>query len=156
VSGDLGAVEEDVPFDWDGADTLAWSFDDLADRVESQMPTRDGHLGHAMRDATGRWAQLFGERAGVGMGDASELVAALRDAAEDVRAMRRTAEEEQARREAARAWQRAYDENEATESVWNKFTDWIGGEDFAPPPMPDPPKPEPHVVPRSPAVDGRA
>lgn len=155
MSGDLGVFEEDVPFDWEGADRLARSFDDLADRVESQMPTRDGDLGHAMRDATGRWAQLFGERAGVGMGDASELVAALRDAAEDVRVMSRAAEEEQARREAARAWKRAYDENEANESVWNKVTDWIGGEDFAPPPMPDPQKPEPHLAPPSPAVNVR-
>jgi hypothetical protein len=150
MSGDLGAFEEDVPFDWEGADRLAVAFDDLANRIEGQIATRDGYVADGLTDAAGPWAQVLVERVGVGVFDAAELVMALRDGAEDVRAMRRAADEEQARRVAAREWKRAYDENEASESNVDKVGDFFFGEDFEPPPMPDPPKPEPNLEPASP------
>lgn len=152
---DLGAFQEDVPFDWDGADVLAGAFDDLAQGVEGQRAARGRHAQDALTDATGRWAQAFVERFAVGVTDAAELAPALRDAAEDVRAMKRAAEEEQARREAARAWKRALDANEANEGFWDKTKDFVLGEDFEVPPMPDPPRPEPHLAPVSPPLAAR-
>jgi hypothetical protein len=147
VTDDLGAVHEDVPFDWAGADALIAAFESMADEIELKRGDRASAAQGALTDWQGQAVQAFVDRVTVGDADAVELVGPLRDAAEDVRALRRAAQEEQDRREAARAYITAYEENERTESAWNDFTDWLGGEDFEPPPMPPPPSPEPHLSP---------
>lgn len=146
MSDDLGAIGEDVPFDWDGATTLIASFEAMATAIEDQRVTRPEAQSGALRDWQGQAVGLFVERVAVGDGDAGELAIALREAAEQVRALERAAREEQERREAARTWQEAYEENERNESGWNKFTDWVAGEDFEMPPMPPPPTPEPSLA----------
>jgi hypothetical protein len=160
VSGDidpakLRGIEQDVPFAWEQADTLATAFDDMAAAVES-MSDWNGKAEHARADGAGKWLDTFNQRVSQGNTDAGELASALRDAAEDVRALKRAAQAEQDRREVAREWKRAYDENEANESGWNQFTDWVGGEDFEAPPEPDYPEPEPNLaVPPGSATDTR-
>ena len=146
MSDDLGAIDEDVPFDWGGATALIAALEAMATAVEDQRATRSEAAAGALVDWQGQAVGLFVDRLGVGDGDAVELAAALRDAAEDVRALERAAREEQERREAARTWRDAYEENERDESAWNKFTDWVGGEDFEMPPMPPPPTPEPNLA----------
>jgi hypothetical protein len=147
VTEDLGAVDEDVPFDWEGADTLVAAFESMADEIEATQRERASAAEGALTDWHGQAAQAFIDRFHMGDADAHELAAPLRDAAEDVRAMKRAAEEEQSRREAARAYIQAYEENERNETNWNKFTDWLIDEDFEPPPMPPPPTPEPNLTP---------
>lgn len=152
---DLGAIEEDVPFDWDGATALIAAFERMADEIEGQRSDRTGAARHALVDWAGQHARAFVDRSNVGDRDALELVGALRDAAEDVRALERAAREEQSRREAARRWVAAYEENERNESLWNQFTDWWSGEDYEAPPMPPPPQPEPNLAPAAGPVSAR-
>jgi hypothetical protein len=145
VGDELGAIHEDVPFDWGGADTLISAFDTMAQQIDEQRQGRRTAGDGALVDWVGQAVPLFLQRQSVGDADAGELVAALRDAAEDVRALKRAAQEEQDRRVAARAYVTAYERNEAEESTWNDITDFFGGEDFEPPPLPPPPTPEPHL-----------
>lgn len=160
MSGDidpakLQGISEDVPFAWTQADTLATAFDEMAAAVES-MSDWNSWADHARTDWAGEALRMFNQRVTQGNTDAGELATALRDAAEDVRALKRAAQAEQDRREVAREWKRAYDENEANESGWNQFTDWVGGEDFEAPPEPDYPAPEPNLaVPPGPPTDSR-
>jgi hypothetical protein len=145
VGDELGAIHEDVPFDWGGASTLISAFESMAQQIDDQRQARHTAGEGALVDWQGQAMPLFLQRATAGDTDAGELVAALRDAAEDVRALERAAREEQNRREAARAYVTAYERNEAEESTWNDITDFFGGEDFEPPPLPPPPAPEPHL-----------
>jgi hypothetical protein len=145
VGDELGAVHEDVPFDWDGADTLITAFESMAQQIQDQRPSRQAAGAHALDQWIGQAVPLFVQRQSAGDMDAGELVDALRDAAEDVRALKRAAQEEQDRRIAAREYVAAYERNEAEESLWDDITDFFGGEDFEPPPMPPPPRPEPHL-----------
>jgi hypothetical protein len=152
---DLGAIDEDVPFDWEGASALIASFESMANDIERQKADRMAAARTALEHWRGKHAGAFVQRCGVGDRDASDLFVALRDAAEDVRALQRAARAEQSRREAARAWVEAYERNERNESAWNKFTDWWSGEDYEAPPMPPPPAPEPNLAPTAAPVSQR-
>lgn len=143
MSDDLGAVQEDVPFDWDGADQLVTHFNATAARIEDQRGSRDAAGEHALVDWAGPHSQEFRGRQRTGDQDAVEIADALRAAAEQVRAMKRAAQEEQDRRVAAREYIRAKEENDQNESLLNQGSDLLFGEDFEMPPKPDPPKPEP-------------
>jgi hypothetical protein len=154
MTEDLGAVHEDVPFDWAGADALVAAFESMANDIEAKRAARASAAQGALADWQGQAVQPFIDRCTVGDADAAELGAPLRDAAEDVRAMKRAAEEEQRRREAARAYMAAYEENERNESTLDDVGDWLFGEDFEPPPMPPPPVPEPHLSPPAGHVSG--
>lgn len=153
---DLGAIDEDVPFDWDGAAALITAFETMASEIETQRSQRTDAAEHAMVDWLGEAVTQYVQRHNQGDLDAGELVTALRDAAEDVRAMQRAAQEEQDRREAAREYVRALEENEENEGFFDKVGDFFGGEDFEPPPMPPPPTPEPNLTaPTGPVSDTR-
>lgn len=147
VADDLGAVEEDVPFDWDGADRLARQFDATAATISDQQGTRSSAGTHALIDWEGPYSKEFVSRQDTGDQDAGEISSALQEAAEQVRAMKRAAQEEQDRRVKAREYIRAMEENEKNESTLNKIGDFLGGEDFEKPPKPPPPKPEPSLSP---------
>ena len=156
MGDDLGAIHEDVPFDWDGADTLITAFEQMAQEISDQRSVRLTAGGQALDQWEGQAVPPFVQRQDAGDADAGELATQLRDAAEDVRALVRAAREEQARRVAAREWVTAYERNEAEESLWNNVTDFFGGEDFEPPPMPPPPRPEPHLSSPAGTVQERA
>lgn len=147
----LGAIHEDVPFDWTGAEELIVHFDFVAEQIEAKRGQRSAAQNEAMVDWQGQAMPQFMQRALAGDFDAVELAAALRDAAEDVRAMLRAAHEEQDRRLAARDWERQVAEaarREGERSGWDKF--WNGSLPvIPPPPMPPPPVPEPHLSPPS-------
>ncbi|MBI2709589.1 MAG: hypothetical protein HYX34_07820 [Actinobacteria bacterium] len=142
---ELGAIDEDVPFDWGGAGAVARELRVSAGELDQQRAPRRVAGGEARLDWRGRFGDEFDARLRIGDGDAGELAGAMRTAAALLDELARLAREEQARREAARRWVRAYRENEANESGWNKLSDWAFGEDFEPPPAPPPPV-EPRLV----------
>lgn len=154
MGDDLGAIHEDVPFDWDGADTLITAFEQTAQQISDQRATRLTAGDRALDRWEGQAVPLFLQRQAAGDADAGELVAQLRDAAEDVRALVRAARAEQARRAAAREWVASHERHERGESgerLWDgiadmtDMTDIFGGEDLEAPPMPPPPAPELHL-----------
>lgn len=145
MGDDLGAVDEDVPFDWDGADRLATQFDTTATTIDDQRKTRIDAGNHALIDWTGPYAVEFVGRQNTGDSDAAEIAGALRQAAEQVRAMKRLARDEQNRRIKAREYIKAFEENERNENFGDKAHDFFFGEDFDPPPKPPPPISEPSL-----------
>ena len=146
MADDLGAIEEDVPFDWDGADRLVTRFEATATKIEDQRGSRTSAGQHALIDWAGPHSTEFTGRQAQGDTDAVEIASALRTAAERVRALKRAAQEEQDRRVKAREYMVAKAENDENESLLNKGKDFLTGEDFEMPPKPPPPKAEPMLT----------
>lgn len=161
-ASELGAIEEDVEFDWDGATRLKAAFGWLADAIEAQRGPRMEAFTTGLRSWQGAAKAAYdaNPRHVQGDTDAGELVAACRDAIEDIKALERAALAENERRCRAREWVAAYkrhEEEEANQSVFEDIGEWFGGEDFRPPPMPEPPHPEPNLVPPpGPTTDRKA
>lgn len=143
---DLGAIEEDVRFDYGAADTLARLCDAAAGVIESQTGSRASWKSKALTDFRGRFSQLFRNNAAVAAADAAELASRLREVAGFTRRLKEEAHKEQQRRETARAWKREQEHRNLLE----KGHDWLFGSDD--PPV-GPPPAEP-TFPVSPPVNG--
>ena len=143
MSDEFGAVEEDVPFDWDGASKLIAEFRAAATVIEGQRSGRTSAGEHALVDWKGPHAEEFAGRQSTGDADAQEIATSLRRSAEQVEQLRTAAREEQHRRELAREYIKAQEENEANESFGDKAHDFFFGEDFKMPPKPPPRKDAP-------------
>lgn len=123
---DLGAIDEDVPFNNDVADTLIAAFNGLATTIEEQAPTRASYVTAATKDFRGHFSELFSGNASVASADATELVARLREVATGAQTLKDEADKEQQRRETARNWKREQDDRNALEELG----DWaFGGDD---------------------------
>ncbi|KZX20517.1 DUF6531 domain-containing protein [Rathayibacter tanaceti] len=106
---DLGAIEEDVPFDDGVAKALIAAFDAAASAVAGQAGSRSSLVTTALADFRGRFAQVFESNARVAASDAVELTQRLREVSSGARQLRREAHKEQKRRQIAREWQREQD-----------------------------------------------
>jgi hypothetical protein len=151
-------AEGDVAFDWTGATRLKAAFEAMASAVETQRGARMSAFDAGLKgwQGAGRSAYDQKPRHMQGDTDAGELGSALRDAIADIEALERAAREENDRRRRAREWLDAYAKNEREENFGDNLHDFFFGEDFRPPPMPEPPHPEPNLVPPpGPSADPR-
>ncbi|GAB2583246.1 DUF6531 domain-containing protein [Microlunatus antarcticus] len=143
---DLGAIEEDVPFDAGTADTLISACRAAASAITGQTGSRASWVSTAMTDFRGRFSELFADNAATAAGDAIELANRLREVATGAERLKEEAAKEQQRREKARAWKKEHDDRNVFEQGW----DWAtGGDD---PPVGPPAEPVSVAV--SPAVNG--
>ncbi len=155
MGDDFGAVEEDVPFDWGGADRLIAQFRSAASGLDGQRGSRLSAGEHALVDWKGPHAEEFRGRQSIGDVDAGEIATALRQSATRMEQLRDAAQEEQKRRELAREYMSAKEENDKNESLGNKFMDGVRGEDFKMPPKPPPRKDAPLLTSPEPATGSR-
>jgi hypothetical protein len=148
-TSELGDIDRDVPFDWHGATRLKAMLKAMAEAVQYQRSTRLSAFDAGLRSWQGaaRTAYDQNPRHVKGDTDAHDLIVALEDAFQDVEALEDAAREEDDRRRRARAWVKAYAHNEDTENFGDNLHDIAFGEDFQAPPMPEPPRPEPHFEP---------
>jgi len=147
MGDNLAGIEEDVPFDWDGAQRLATELRATAGTLDGQVPDRNSYASDALVDWRGAFAQQFGTRMQTCTTDAGRLANAMQLAANQVDELARLARDEQDRREAAREWKRQQDNEGFLENVG----DSIFGEDDLPP-IPPPVQPptwtaQPHLPP---------
>jgi hypothetical protein len=108
--GDLGAIEEDVPFDFGVATAFATACDNAASAVDGQAGSRATWVSTGLTDFKGHFSELFRTNAATAAGDATELSARLREVATGVRKLAEEARKEQQRRETARAWKKEHDD----------------------------------------------
>ena len=100
----LGAVDEDVRFDWVAADDLSAKLRSTATVLDEQAASRTTSHDTARAVWQGRYAVEFDDRVSTCTGDASRFATSMRGAADDVDELARLAREEQDRRVAAREW----------------------------------------------------
>ncbi len=143
---DLGAIDEDVPFDAGAADALITACTGAAAVIEGQLWSRASYVSTALKDFKGHFAGLFTDNASTAKGDAHELVARLKEVATGARRLKEEAAKEQKRRETARTWKQERDDRNMLEKGWDSV---FGGEDK--PPVGPPAAPV--NVPVSPAVN---
>ncbi|BAK34420.1 hypothetical protein MLP_14060 [Microlunatus phosphovorus NM-1] len=145
---DLGAIAEDVPFDFGTASTLATAFDNAATAVDGQAGSRSSWVTTGLTDFKGRFSEIFRTNAAVAASDATELSSRLRQVATQARYLAEEARKEQERREIARAWKERHDNR----NWFEQGVDWLkGGDD---PPV-GPPAAEPQVEVDSPTSGHR-
>jgi hypothetical protein len=130
--GDLGAIHEDVRFDWGKASELAAELRTTAGVLEGQVGERNRIKEPAREHWEGRYANEFDGRVSTCTSDASRFAGSMREAARQLDEMARLAREEQDRREQAREWERNNDDGGFLDSVG----DFVFGEDDLPPPPP--------------------
>ena len=125
---DLGAIEEDVPFDEGTADTLIAACRAAASTIDGQAGSRSSWVTTAMTDFKGHFSELFSTNAATAAGDATELSNRLREVATAAERLKEEARKEQQRREKARAWKEEHDHR----STLDKIGDFFGGGDDPP------------------------
>ncbi|HEY9290710.1 MAG TPA: DUF6531 domain-containing protein, partial [Microlunatus sp.] len=133
---DLGAIDEDVPFDDGVADALIAACDGAAAKIEGQAGSRSSYVATASADFQGYFSRLFASNASVASADGTELAARLRQVATGARRLKSEAAKEQQRRQTARDWKREQDNR----NIFEKGVDWAFGEDDPPvgPPAAEP------------------
>lgn len=117
----LGAITENVQFDFSISDDLITAFRTAASNIESQEPSRASYVSHAMEDFAGPFSELFRSNANTASADAVELITALRDTANYAEELARLAREENKRRQTARDYFSRHDD------WWEKGWDWLVG-----------------------------
>jgi uncharacterized protein YukE len=136
MGDNLAGIEEDVPFDWAGAERLAAELRSAAGTLSSQIASRNTYAHSALEEWRGVFAREFVGRMRTCSGDAGRLARAMELAAHQVDELARLAREEQRRREAARAWKRHHD----SRSIFEKVGDFLTGDEEQPP-IPPPVQP---------------
>ena len=126
--GDLGAIEQDVPFDHGVADRLIAVCDGAASMISGQSGSRASWQATAAKDFKGHFADLFRSNQTTARADAAELAAALRLVSTGARRLKEEAAKEQQRREVARRWKKEQDDRNLLEKGW----DSVFGEDAPP------------------------
>ncbi len=125
---DLGAIDEDVPFDFGAADALIASADAAAGDVEGQAGSRNVFVTVALTEFKGHFSDLFRTNAATARADATELGERLREIASGARTLKEEARKEQQRRETARQWKAEQDDR----NLWDKGVDSVFGGDAPP------------------------
>ncbi|QWC84619.1 hypothetical protein KLP28_13745 [Nocardioidaceae bacterium] len=119
---DLRGNEEDVPFDWGGADRLIAAATSAASTVEWSAVGWGSRARTASVEFRGLFSRLFDDNAVTAAADAREIATALRDLATVTGRLKGLAEEEQQRREEARRWYAEQQDRNAVE----RGLDWLG------------------------------
>jgi hypothetical protein len=159
--GELGAIHEDVKFDWATAADLAAELRSTARVLEAQQHAREGLRGLAREHWAGRFGDEFDRRVGVCIGDAGRLASSLRAAADRLDEMARLSRQEQDGRVKAREWEKAradgggglFGSVPVVGDVVDGVGDFVFGEDDLPPPPP--PVEPPTISIEAPPVAGR-
>lgn len=125
---DLGAIDEDVPFDFGAADSLISLCTSASSLINTQQASRARWVHAASTDFRGYFSDLFGSNATVASGDAQLLAQRLSEVASGVRQLRDEASKEQKRRQTARAWKHHLE----TRNLWDYVHDWVVGEGAPP------------------------
>lgn len=125
---DLGAIEEDVPFDEGTATALITACRSAASAVDAQAGQRSSWVTTAMTDFKGHFSELFKANAQTAAGDATELANRLREVATAAERLKEEAHKEQERRQKAREWKKEHDNRNLLEQGW----DWATGGDDPP------------------------
>lgn len=149
---ELGAINENVQFNWDAAAQLAAELRATADTLDGQVGPRTSQASSARKVWDGVYAQQFDGRVKTCTGDATRLAASMRRAATDLDTLARLAREEQQRREYAREWVANHDDSGFLDNVG----DFFFGEDDLPPPRPPIEPPQIPVYDTPPASRGAA
>ena len=126
---DLGAIHEDVRFNWDAAGRLSAQFRMVATTLEGQISQRNTMAGQALQEWRGVFAEQFRVRMGTCTGDAQRFAESMRLAAKQLDELAELAREEQSRRERARQWET----DQANESLLEKGVEFFTGDDDKPP-----------------------
>ncbi len=142
---DLGAIEQDVPFDHAVAERLIALCDGAASTITGQSGSRRAWESTAAQDFRGHFADLFRDNQSTARADAAELADRLREVATGVRRLAEEARKEQERRQVAREWQRERENRNFLE----KGHDFFFGEDTPPVGAPAAPVDIPVSPPRS-------
>jgi hypothetical protein len=144
---DLGAYDEPVKFDWEGAKRLSAELRATATLLEDQVQPRNTYAAAARKDWKGKFADAFDGRMRLCTSDAKHLAGALRSTALKVDELATRARAEQQRRDLAKEyvrkhdeWQRKRDERGDVHKVWDGFTEGVGLADSDEPKPPDPPE----------------
>jgi hypothetical protein len=121
--GKLGAIHEDVGFDWAGAQRLSAELRNTAGLLEGQIPHRNA----IAQSAKSEWRGVFSEefinnRMKICSGNAVQFAAAMRQAAQDLDALAEVARREQNRREQAREWEAEQQSENVAEKVFELVT----------------------------------
>jgi uncharacterized protein YukE len=137
---ELGAIHEDVRFDWEKAGDLAGELRATAGALEGQVGERNSIKGEARGHWNGRYGNEFDGRVATCVGDAGRFAEAMREAARKLDEMARLAREEQDRRVQAREWERR-NANSDEGTFFDGVGDFFFGEDDEMPPPPPPVQP---------------
>ena len=145
MGDELHGIEEDVRFNWAGADALEQELRTTASTLDGQVARRNGYASDAREEWRGVYSREFRSRMQICTSDAGRLSGAMELAANQVQELAEAARREQDRREKAREWKREQD----NEGLLDKGKDLLFGEDDKPP-IP-PPEPPPRFVTTAPA-----
>jgi uncharacterized protein YukE len=145
MGDELHGIEEDVRFNWAGADALEQELRSTSGTLDGQVSRRNGYASAAREEWRGVYSRQFAQRMRICTSDAGRLSGAMELAANQVRELAEAARREQDRREQAREWKREQDD----EGILDKTGDFLFGEDDKPP-IP-PPEPPPRFVTTAPA-----
>lgn len=152
---DLGAIHEDVAFDWGKASELSGEMRSTANVLEWQVGERESIRSAARTVWRGRYGDEFDHRVSLCKGDAGRFVTSLRTAADGLDELARLAQEEQDRRQWAREWEAAQEDDggggwgipivddvvEAGGDLLDSGHDLLFGDDDEVPPPPPPVEP---------------
>jgi uncharacterized protein YukE len=145
MGDELHGIEEDVRFNWAGADALEQELRATSSTLDGQVSRRNGYASAAREEWRGVYSRQFAQRMRICTGDAGRLADAMTQAANQVQELAEAARREQDRREQAREWKREQDD----EGLFERGKDFLFGEDDKPP-IP-PPEPPPRFVTTAPA-----
>lgn len=136
MGDELAGIEEDVPFNFAGAEELERELRSTAGTLDSQMPRRNTYARAARDEWRGVYSRQFVERMRICTNDGHRLSDAMKLAASQVNELADRAQREQDRRVKAREWK----ERQDNEGLLDKGKDFLFGEDDKPDiPPPDPP-----------------
>ena len=147
MGDELHGIEEDVRFNWAGADALEQELRSTSSTLDGQISRRDGYASAAREEWRGVYSRQFAQRMEICTSDAGRLSDAMVTAANQVQELAEAAQREQDRREKAREWKREQD----NEGFFEKAGDFVFGEDEDDKPPIPPPEPPPQFVTTAPA-----
>lgn len=109
MTDNLGAIDEDVDFNFAHAEALQQAFTGAAGVLEGQETSRSTIVNHAKDEFRGHFSELFSSNAATAASDATDIATALRNAADYVLELIDQAKEENERRRIAREFKAEQD-----------------------------------------------
>ena len=130
---DLGAINENVQFNWKAAAALSAELRSTANIMDTQIGQRTQNSAGARKQWAGTYAEQFDTRMTTCNSDAQRFITSMRTAANQLDELAKLAQQEQQRRVQARAWvAQQKNKNWFARDIW----DPVFGGDAPPPPPP--------------------
>jgi hypothetical protein len=158
---DLGAINEDVQFNWKAAAALSAELRSTANIMDTQIGQRTQNSAGARKQWAGTYAEQFDTRMTTCNNDAQRFITSMRTAANQLDELAKLAQQEQQRRVQARAWVAQQKNKNLFEQGVDAVENFFGASNDVPPPPPPiqpPPIPihDPSPAPRGPSVPARS